>query len=102
MLNLSRGIQSLTTFKRQSAEMIDELHATGEPLILTVNGRAEVVVQDAAAYQRLVEAAQRREQEETIAALEQGLADAKAGRVKPAREAIKALAKKHGIAVRKR
>jgi prevent-host-death family protein len=99
MLNLEDGIDSLTNFKRQTADYLRQLHATGSPLVLTINGKAEVVVQDAAAYQRLVELAARADREETVAAIREGLADANAGRVKPARKALKALAKKYGIPV---
>src|SRR5271155_2468293 len=97
MLNLETGIDSLTNFKRQSAEYLERLHRTGEPVVLTVNGKAQVVVQDAAAYQKLVEAAARADREETVAAIRAGLADVDAGRTKPARAALKALAKKYGI-----
>ncbi len=97
MLNLENGIESLTNFKRQTADYLRQLHSTGEPMVLTVNGRAEVVVQDAATYQRLVEQAAKADREEAIAAIREGLADAAAGRVKPARKALKALAKKFGI-----
>jgi prevent-host-death family protein len=97
MLNLERGIDSLTNFKRQTAVYLDRLHKTGEPVVLTVNGKAQVVVQDAGAYQKLVEAAARVEREETIAAIREGLADVKAGRTKPARAALKALGKKYGM-----
>ena len=69
----------------------------GAPLVLTVNGRAEVVVQDAAAYQRLLERAARADMAETVTAIQQGLADAVAGRVKPARQALETLARKYGI-----
>lgn len=48
-------IDSLTNFKRQTATYLKQLRATGTPVVLTVNGKAEVVVQDAAAYRRLVE-----------------------------------------------
>uniref|UniRef100_A0A7C2JZS7 Antitoxin n=1 Tax=Schlesneria paludicola TaxID=360056 RepID=A0A7C2JZS7_9PLAN len=97
MLNLETGIDSLTNFKRQSADYLRQLRATGEPMVLTVNGKAEVVVQDAAAYQKLVEQAARADREETIAAIREGLADVEAGRVKPARKALQALAKRYGI-----
>lgn len=97
MLNLAQGIDSLTNFKRQTADYLTRLHQTGEPLVLTVNGKAEVVVQDAAAYQKLLESARRTERAETVAAIREGLADVKAGRTKPARTALKALAKKYGI-----
>ncbi|MCA9062658.1 MAG: type II toxin-antitoxin system Phd/YefM family antitoxin [Planctomycetaceae bacterium] len=97
MLNLENGIDSLTNFKRQTAEYLRQLHESGSPMVLTVNGKAEVVVQDAAAYQRLVELAARADRDEAVAAIREGLADADAGRVKPARKALKALAKKYGI-----
>ncbi len=70
---------------------------TDEPLVLTVNGKAEVVVQDATAYQRLLDLAARADREEAAAVIREGLADAEAGRVKPARKALKALARKYGI-----
>jgi prevent-host-death family protein len=97
MFNLSSGIDSLTNFKRQTAEYLTQLHKTGQPVVLTVNGKAEVVVQDAEAYQRLVDAAAKADREETVAAIRAGLADVAAGRTKPARAALKALAKKYGI-----
>jgi prevent-host-death family protein len=98
MLNLEKGIDSLTNFKRQTAEYLERLHKTGEPVVLTVNGKAQVVVQDAGAYQKLAEAAAKAERDEMIAAIRDGLADVKAGRSKPARAALKALARKYGIA----
>ncbi|HTU23954.1 MAG TPA: type II toxin-antitoxin system Phd/YefM family antitoxin [Pirellulales bacterium] len=99
MLNVANGIDSLTNFKRRTAEYLAQLHRTGEPLVLTVNGTAEVVVQDAGAYQRLVDTVARAERAEEVAAIRAGLADADAGRMKPARAALRALAKKHGIRI---
>ncbi|HEY3967878.1 MAG TPA: type II toxin-antitoxin system Phd/YefM family antitoxin [Planctomycetaceae bacterium] len=97
MLNIEEGIDSLTNFKRQTSVYLQRLRKTGEPVVLTVNGKAQVVVQDAGAYQKLVEAAAKSDREETIAAIREGLADVKAGRTKPARAALKALGKKYGI-----
>lgn len=96
-MNIESGIDSLTNFKRQTAEFLDRLHSTGEPLVLTVNGRPQVVVQDAAAYQRLLDSAAKAEREDTIAAIREGLADVRAGRVKPARAVLARLARKYGI-----
>jgi prevent-host-death family protein len=97
MIDLENGIDSLTNFKRQTADYLRQLHSSGEPLVLTVNGKAEVVVQDAGAYQRLVERAAKADREESVAAIREGLADAEAGCVKPARKALKTLARKFGI-----
>lgn len=93
MFNVESGINSLTNFKRQTAEFLDQLHASGEPLVLTVNGKAQVVVQDAAAYQKLAETAAKADREETISAIREGLADVEAGRTKPARAVLARLAK---------
>ncbi len=97
MLNLKTGIDSLTNFKRQTAEYIDRLQKSGDPLVLTVNGKAEVVVQDAAAYQRLVEAAAKLERERTLAAVREGLEDVRAGRKKPSKQLFRELAERFDL-----
>jgi len=47
MLDLANDIRSLSDFKRNTTELLDRIRKTGHPLVLTINGRAEVVVQDA-------------------------------------------------------
>lgn len=71
MLDLSRDIHPLTDFKRNTTDFLAQLKATGQPLVLTINGKAELVVQDARSYQRLLEIAERLE---TIEAVREGLA----------------------------
>lgn len=97
MFDIATSVDSLTSFKRQTPDYLARLRKTGKPIVLTVNGKAEVVVQDAAAYARLVEAATRAERDETIALIREGLADVKSRRTKPARAVLKSLAKKYGI-----
>ena len=48
-------IGSLTNFSRNVKSHIKRLKRTGRPELLTVNGKAEVVVQSASSYQRLIE-----------------------------------------------
>ena len=48
-------IGSLTDFARNTKAHVKRLRRTGRPELLTVNGKAEVVVQNAVAYQRLIE-----------------------------------------------
>jgi len=91
MLDIANDIRSLSDFKRKTSELLGRLKSTGHPLILTINGRAEVVVQDAEAYQDLLDRV------ETIEALQRGFADVKAGRTKPARDVFNRLRRKHGI-----
>jgi len=51
----SEDIGSLTDFARNAKAHLSRLRRTGRPELLTVNGKAEVVVQNAAAYLRLIE-----------------------------------------------
>ena len=81
MLDLANDIRSLSDFKRNTVELLDRPRETGHPLVLTVNGKAELVVQDAAAYQALLDRV------EATEGIQRGLADVKAGRTKPARKA---------------
>ena len=68
-------IHSLTDFLRNHKTHIQRLASTGQPEVLTVNGKARVVIQDAAAYQKLlnaVEAAQVERIVNRLAALDSG------------------------------
>ncbi len=49
------SIYSLTEFQRNTRTHLERLKKSGQPEILTVNGQAEIVVQDASAYQALVD-----------------------------------------------
>jgi prevent-host-death family protein len=92
LLDIANDIRSLSDFKRNTSELLDRLRKTGNPLVLTINDKAEVVVQDAKAYQELLDRV------ETIEGIQRGLAaDVKAGRTKPAREVFNRLRRKHGI-----
>ena len=50
MINL-QNIHSLTDFKRNANSYIETIRSTKAPIVLTVNGEAAVVVQDAIAFQ---------------------------------------------------
>jgi prevent-host-death family protein len=65
MLNIRKDIHSLTDFKRRTSELVDQLQASRRPIVLTVNGRAAVVVQDADAYQSLLDRLERFERSRT-------------------------------------
>lgn len=87
-------IQSLTDFKRNTAKYVKKMKKSRNPVVLTVNGKAELVVQNAKAYQEMLA---RIEQAETVAALRQGIAEFERGEGRPAREALEELRQKHGI-----
>ena len=91
MLDIAKDIQSLSHFKRNTADLMKQMKESGNPVVLTVNGKAEIVVQDAAAYQRLIDRAEKAEMREF---LREAKADADAGRTVPAREFLESLGQK--------
>ena len=94
MINLKEDIQSLTSFRRQSSEALKKLKKSRRPLVLTVNGKAAAVVQDAAAYQRLLDLAARADAQEGI---RQGLEDAGRGRMRAAKKFFRDFESAHGL-----
>ena len=71
-----------------------QLRKTRRPVVLTVNGKAAAVVQDAEAYQRLLDLAAGADAGEGI---RQGLDDVAHGRTTPAKAAFDQIRRKHGI-----
>ena len=94
MLDITKDIQSLTNFRRKSGKFLKELKKSKRPVVLTVNGKAEAVVQDAASYQRLLDSASRADVYEAI---RQGVDDIAHGRARPARKVFEELRRRHGV-----
>jgi prevent-host-death family protein len=94
MLDLTQDIQSLTTFRRRSGEFLKQLKKSKRPVVLTVKGKAAAIVQDAAAYQRLLDIAAAADPLEGI---RQGLDDVRKGRTRDAREFFAEFEAKHGL-----
>jgi PHD/YefM family antitoxin component YafN of YafNO toxin-antitoxin module len=85
MLDINRDINSLSNFKRNTPEFLRQLKETGHPIVLTINGKAELVVQDTASYQKLIELAERAEELEIT---RRAVAEMKAGLGRPAAEML--------------
>lgn len=94
MIELSKDTLSLADFKRNTPEFIKRLAETGDPLVLTVNGKAELVVQDVGSYQRILE---RIDRAQAIEGIQRGLEDVEHGRTQPADEAFERIRRKHDI-----
>jgi len=94
MLDITKDIQSLTSFRRRSGDFMKQLKKSQRPVVLTVKGKAAAIVQDAKAYQRLLDIAARADAAEGI---RQGLEDARKGRVRSAREFFDEFEAGHGI-----
>jgi prevent-host-death family protein len=94
MIDITKDIQSLTTFRRRSGDFMKQLKKSKRPVVLTVNGKAEAIVQDAEAYQRLLDIAALVDVEEGI---RQGVEDVARGRTRSAKEVFDEIRRKHGI-----
>lgn len=79
-MNLAEDIRSVTDLKRHTREILDHVHVTGRPMVLTVNGRADAVIMDAAVYQKHLQAAN------LVRLLAPAESEAAEGRIRPARD----------------
>jgi prevent-host-death family protein len=91
------NIHSLSDFQRNAKDHIRRLKRSGKPAVLTVNGEAEVVVQSAESYQKLLDD---RELLDSIRGISRGLEQAKRGEGRAMREFLETFAKEHGISLK--
>ncbi len=84
----------MTALRNHSAEFMRHLRETKRPVILTLNGKAAAVVQDAEAYQHLLDLAAAASAAEGI---RQGLEDLATGCARPAREVFNEIRAQYGI-----
>ena len=94
MFDITKDIHSVTTFRRNPGLFMKQLKKSKRPVVLTVKGKAEAVVQDAESYQRLLDIVARADVHEAI---RQGLEDVAQGRTRPAQEVFNEIRVKHGI-----
>ncbi len=94
MLDITKDTQSVTTFRRRSGEFMKQLKKSKRPVVLTVNGKPRAVVQDADAYQALLDIAAEADANEGI---RQGLEEANQGRSRDAEEFFAEFEAAHGI-----
>ena len=94
MIDISKDIRSLSDFKRNTTEFVREMKENGKPVVLTVNGRSELVVQDATSYQKLLELVDRLE---AIEGIKKGLEEADRGEGVTLEEFDKEMRRKHEI-----
>ena len=90
----TRSIHSLTDFLRNHKTHLMRLKETKTPEVLTVNGKAELVVLDADSYQQM---ADRLHHLDTLAAIREGLASAERGEMKDAEQVFAEMKTKYGL-----
>ena len=77
----AREIYPLSDFQRNARQFIEQIQSSHKPIILTVNGKASVIMQDAASYQELLDEL---ELARSAAKIRQGIAESAAGKTKDA------------------
>lgn len=92
-------IHSLTDFLRNHKEHVERLQREQRPEVLTVNGKAVIVVQDAVSYQRLLNQIERSAAMEGI---QRGMADMEAGKGRQAAEFFREMKRKNGVTTARR
>ena len=93
-MKITRDIQSLSVFKRDTSKFMRQMKKTGQPIVLTVNGKAEMVVLDAEKYEDFLG---QKDRIETLEGIRRGRADVKAGRTRPAEDVFRDLFERFGI-----
>ena len=94
MFNISEDIHSLTDFKRHTTNYVKQIKHRRRPMVLTVNGKAALIVQDADSYQKLLELA---DQFEAISSIQEGMAQSKRGEAMSLDSFDKHMRKKYDI-----
>jgi prevent-host-death family protein len=90
----TRDGRTLADFQANAPEFLRLLKETGEPVVLTVDGKAEVVVQDADSYRKLLDEV---EQARVVEGIRRGLEDMRAGRTQPLDEAFAEIRREPGL-----
>jgi prevent-host-death family protein len=91
-MRYSTQVRSISHLKANAAEILGEIAAQREPLLITQNGEAVAVLQDVASYE---------ETQETLALLKLlaiGNREIEAGAVRPVREVVRRLREKRADA----
>jgi len=97
-MDLTTDIQPLSYFKRNTPAAIRQIKK-GRPMVLTIDGKAQLVVLDTKEYQAY---ARHKEHEEMLAFLEESRQDIAKGRVRPMRQALAEIAEKYDLPSRRR
>ena len=89
-----QNVDTLAHFKTNTSEVLKRLKTTGAPMALTVDGEAEVIVQDAGSYQKMLEVLDRAQ---AIEGIRRGLDSMARGEGRPAEEVFEGIRRRHQI-----
>lgn len=84
-LSLTEDVKTVSELKRNLRAVFQQVHRTGRPVVVTVKGKPDMVLLDAAVYERKLKALN------LAALLAEGEEDIRRGRTQPAREVFEEL-----------
>ena len=87
-LKISEDIVPVSDFKAQASEWLRRIAGSGHPLVITQNGKPAGVLLSPTAFDELSE------RQEFLAAVQEGMADEKAGRVHSTEEVFDTIKKR--------
>ena len=87
-------ITNFTEHRKHLREHLTQVRRTGRPLFITTNGKAEAVLLSPEAYDELADKA---ELVESLAMMDRGVEDIRAGRTRPAKTALREVADELGL-----
>lgn len=87
-------IHSITDFQRNTKTYVEQVTRSKNPIAITINGTAQVVVADANAYQSMVEELEEARFARAIREGEQAIAE---GEVRPATDFFAEMKTRHGL-----
>lgn len=90
-ISLTEDIRSVTELKRNTRQILDHMHKTGRPVILTVNGKADAVLIDAKTFEKHLKASN------LARLLAQGEEDIAAGRTREMGQVLREFKNAHKI-----
>ena len=97
-MSTTRTAHSLADFLENTPDYLQKLKESGKPMVLTVDGKPGVVVQDAASYQKLLDIIERAR---VIEGIQRGLDDMNAGRMIPHEEFFAGIRRELGLPLEK-
>ena len=92
--DVSEDVQPLSNLRDHPTELIERLTATRRPITLAVDSSIRIVVQEATAYQHLLDLAAEADEHEGV---RQGDEDVSAGRTRPASEVFAEMRRRCGL-----
>ncbi|MDI6822242.1 MAG: type II toxin-antitoxin system Phd/YefM family antitoxin [Actinomycetota bacterium] len=84
-LSIIEDFKSISDLKKKTREVFEQIHRTGRPVIITVNGKPDAVLLDVSVFERKLRALN------LGALLAEAEVDVKKGRTRPAQDFLREL-----------